>query len=112
MWAGGRGGFGGLAGECVGGPAGEYGLMGRDRYLPRATSALLSAKSPQFNSKIIIKIVNKCEKFSKFNMTPVMMYITYIKVVVVKLKFEFIIGSKQSDISSYSLKLPERCSSF
>jgi hypothetical protein len=45
-------------------------------------------------------------------MTTVMMYITYIKVVVLKLKFEFFIDSKQSDITSYSLKLPERCSSF
>jgi hypothetical protein len=45
-------------------------------------------------------------------MSPLMMYITYKNVLVLKVDFEFPLDSKPSDISLNSLKLLVRCSSF
>jgi hypothetical protein len=50
--------------------------------------------------------------FSKLNIAPVMMYVTYKQVFVVKLKFEFLLASKPIDISSNSHKLLMRSSDF
>jgi hypothetical protein len=41
-------------------------------------------------SKRLLQLVNRCENFPKYNMTSVMLYMTYKKLFVVKLKFKFL----------------------
>jgi hypothetical protein len=84
-----------LNGPCGGRLDRELGCLCREPRQP-------SSRQRALYSKIIIKIANRCEKLPKFNMTPVRLYITYKKVFKIKLKFEFFVDSKPSDINSNS----------